>query len=226
MQVTRVMQAVGTGIADILFPPFCVGCDASGAWVCPSCHGSVFSLQQDVPPVPGIDRVAACVPYGHPLVQRVIKAIKYDRATCLGPTLAEWMRITRDHRTEPWPWAGASSLTIVPLPSDATRKQARGLDHTMWIAEWVQRTLLPWAPIVPALERVREVPPQARLGSDVLRHANVDGVFGLVRPLDGPVVLVDDVMTTGSTLQEAARIMRASGARPVYGFVIASGRTV
>ncbi|MEO8384159.1 MAG: phosphoribosyltransferase family protein, partial [Betaproteobacteria bacterium] len=68
--------------------------------------------------------------------------------------------------------------------------------------------------------RVRETPPQSGLDRDA-RLKNVRGAFDCSQRLDGHVAIVDDVMTTGATLSEAAKVLKKAGATRVSAWVIA-----
>jgi competence protein ComFC len=66
--------------------------------------------------------------------------------------------------------------------------------------------------------------PNAALPTDETRQANVHGIFSVQQRISEPVLLVDDVLTTGATAEEAARALRLSGAPEVHVFVMATGR--
>lgn len=104
---------------------------------------------------------------------------------------------------------GADAL--VPVPLHRSRRRARGFNQ----AEELARHLGPR--VLPALRRVRATPSQTDLPAS-RRHANVRGAFALLRGIDVrdlSVVLVDDVSTTGATLEACARVLKAAGAGEV-----------
>ncbi len=113
--------------------------------------------------------------------------------------------------------AGLDGLT--PLPSTGRRNRHRGFDPAALLAE-----ALAWRlglPLLPALRRVRETPPQSALTAPE-RHANVAGAFrGRPSAAGRSILLVDDVMTTGATAFAAAAALRAAGARRVVAAVLA-----
>jgi ComF family protein len=108
---------------------------------------------------------------------------------------------------------------IVPLPLAASRQRERGFNQAHEIARVVARRL--GLRIVTPLARVRAVAPQTSLPlAD--RVANVRGVFRCSETVRGRrIALVDDVMTTGATLAEAARTVQAAGATSVRCWVVA-----
>lgn len=113
---------------------------------------------------------------------------------------------------------------IVPIPLHADRLAERGYNQAELIAQGLSSVLsLPLA--VDALTRVRRTADQKHL-LGASRARNVRGAFAVHRVSavsDRDVLLVDDVMTTGSTINEAARTLKRSGARGVLGAVVASG---
>ena len=109
---------------------------------------------------------------------------------------------------------------LVPVPLHDARLRERGFNQAAAIARYAGRMLgIPLAPFV--VKRVRDTPSQTSL-SEAERHRNVRGAFAirnaraLRRLLDaGHVAVVDDVMTTGSTLAEVKRVLLAAGVRRV-----------
>jgi ComF family protein len=101
----------------------------------------------------------------------------------------------------------------VPVPLHAARLRRRGFNLATALARQVAREV--GAPVAHgSLARTRDTPSQTGLGR-AARRANVRGAFR-ARPLDAATVwLVDDVVTTGATLEECARVLRAAGARKV-----------
>ena len=120
------------------------------------------------------------------------------------------------------PWS-EDTYFITSLPMDAIRLRERGLDHASFLADVVQKELLPQAVRQPLLMRAKQVVPNASLHDASLRAANMRGVFQVLEPMTSSVILVDDVCTTGATAREAARILLEAGAPEVHLFTFASG---
>ncbi len=137
-------------------------------------------------------------------LRAIVHALKYGGRRSLAVSLAERMRLScRD--------ALAAADVVVPVPLHRRRQRARGFNQ----AEELARRLGP--PVCLALKRVRPTPSQTDLPA-AQRHKNVRGAFRLrwranVKGLR--VVLVDDVCTTGATLEACAAVLRSAGARDV-----------
>jgi len=111
---------------------------------------------------------------------------------------------------------------VVPMPLHTRRRWRRGFNHATPIARSLAETLeVEWRP--DALVRVRDTPPQAGL-PEAARRRNVRGAFR-ARPRLGAhtrVWIVDDVLTTGSTLDAAADALLDAGIAEVYGLALAA----
>jgi len=131
----------------------------------------------------------------------------------LGPLLAGFV----NQRFE-----AVESGLIMPIPLHPKRVQERGFNQSLLLARHVARALQMELDFL-TLRRVRYTPPQASLARKE-RRQNVRGAFELIRPdrvKDRVVLLVDDVVTTGHTLDECARELRTAGAAKVFGFSLA-----
>ncbi len=200
----------------LLFPPRCVLCGREGDLMCESCRRS-FPPRLDpdaIPRLPGIRAARAVWPYeGN--VREIVRRYKYNGLRSLAPVLASEMAyVSRE-------WDPAIGL-IVHVPAHPARLRERGYDQSELLARELSRMMGIRA--VPALERVRETAVQARAMNSAERSENVRGAFHVPDPEQirrATVLLIDDVLTTGATLKEAARALRRAGARNVYALTLA-----
>jgi ComF family protein len=173
----------------------------------PLSSGAVCGACLDRPP--RYTRVVAPFPYRYPL-DALIQAYKYGGrlayARILGTALAAVA--TRDVDV------------IVPMPLAAGRLAERGFNQALEIARVVATaTAIPLLPL--ACRKVVETPPQAALPWKA-RARNVRRAFVCDADLRGKrVAVVDDVLTTGATLNELARVLRKAGAAEITGWVVA-----
>ena len=148
-----------------------------------------------------------------PILRRVINAHKERQALTLTSFLAERLALSVHVLLASEPYAvGASRIVLVPIPSAARTVRRRGFDATASMARLAARRLRVRYPMTvrSALTQGRRVADQAGLGA-AARQENLRGAFRLRRPITaGAAVLVDDLVTTGSSLTEAARVLRAA----------------
>jgi ComF family protein len=222
----RARTLAGTFL-DAAFPASCPGCGAEGEVICDSCRRALETrggLPPGVPmglpaplPLPLV-QLEWCAPFTG-AVRAALHGLKYGGERRLAEPIGRAMAAR-------WRETGAGGDLLVPVPIHAARARERGYDQAVLLASVAARELgLPW---LPALRRARHTTPQFELGRRA-RRANVAGAFELAE-VAGPavrgrwVVLVDDVVTTGSTLGACARVLYDSGALAVAGLTAAHER--
>ncbi|GHU08857.1 amidophosphoribosyltransferase [Betaproteobacteria bacterium] len=156
---------------------------------------------------PAFDTTHAVFDYAFPL-DVLVQALKYHHRLALAALFARELG------------ALAEVDVVVPMPLHVRRLRERGFNQAVEIARPLARAAgvaLELAEVV----RVRDTAPQARL-ERAARQANMHGAFACRRRFDGlRIAVVDDVMTTGATLDALARCLKASGAAAVHNFVVA-----
>ena len=186
-------------LLDLLFPPRCGGCGAIGKQWCPSCAASIQSIE--AAKLDGVPLIAAGRLAG-PL-QRAIHTYKYGHRPQLAAELSRPLVEAILKSGMPVP-----ALTFVPL--HPRRQRERGFNQAQWLANELGRRL--GVPVIGGLGRVRTTPAQVGL-SQAERRVNLIGAFAWRGPGMAPqgLVLVDDVCTTGATLEAAAAAIRQAG---------------
>jgi len=163
---------------------------------------------------PPFNATIAAFSYAFP-IDRLIHSLKYQGRLALAEWCAETILAKRER-------AGIISRPhyLIALPLAIDRQRERGYNQAQEIARVISaRTGIPLLPR--GLCRVRATPPQAALPWTE-RAKNVRGAFSCELDLSGlTVALVDDVMTTGASLTEAAKVLKASGAASVENWVVA-----
>jgi len=219
-----------------LFPPSCILCGlrSGGGLLCPGCSADLPRLEPGCPTCAGpsgggrpcghcqhrpppFDRTWAAFAYRDD-VATLIRGLKYHRrlnwANALGALLAGEVRARG--------LALPDRLVAVPLHHERLRE--RGFNQAREIARTTGRLLgLPvWQR---GLKRMRATQPQTTL-DPVMRRRNVRGAFQCRGRAPAPhLAIVDDVMTTGSTVGELARVLRGAGADRIDVWVVARARS-
>jgi ComF family protein len=214
---------------DLFFPPRCLGCGVLGSFFCPACAAKVVRVHDPVCPacratvdiaVPVCvcsDRCLSCVlaaaEYNGPL-RHAIHRFKYKGQKAGARDLAGLLRPLTSTLPDP-------NHIYMPIPLHPRRERERGYNQSALLAnalldgesDRLDRT---------SLIRAKRTSPQIGLHA-AARALNMQGAFvatpGAYR--GHTVILIDDVCTTGATLREAARALKAAGARRVIGLVLA-----
>ncbi|MEM9789287.1 MAG: phosphoribosyltransferase family protein [Planctomycetota bacterium] len=179
--------------------------EALSARGCPTCHGHRLPWQRLV-------RLGA---YGEPLAER-LRELKFAQhwrlAEPLGRALGERVGAV---------WAGGAPTVVTWVPLHWTRRWRRGYDQSRLLADAVSRRI--GATAIPTVRRVRRTRPQSLL-TEAERRRNVTSTAFATRTLDlkdHRVVLVDDVLTTGSTAAACCRLLNKMGAAEVTLAIVA-----
>lgn len=230
----RCWRRWGQGLLDLLFPPRCVGCRRPGVWICATCleqtgrtDGLFCTRCGQALSGPGpcrrcrvqggiLTRVGAPFLF-EGVVQRAVHELKYRGRRVLAEPLGD--QLAAYVQAHSWPHAA-----IVPVPLHPRRERDRGYNQAALLAR-VLSDRLQWPLLEGALVRQRDTRPQVGLDRTA-RLENVQGAF-LWRPGQPPprrTVLLDDVYTTGATMEACAEALRASGTEEVCGLALARPR--
>ena len=200
---------------DLLLGARCHGCGQPWWGICPLCRQQLASrrpfLTTPVPCPDGFPVTVTSSSYDS-ILRRLISAHKERQALALTSFLAERLALSVHGLLSREACVRASRIVLVPIPSAARTVRRRGFDATASMARLAARRLTVRYPVTvrSALTQARRVADQAGLGA-AARHENLAGAFRLRRPIStGAAVLVDDLVTTGSSLTEAARVLRAA----------------
>lgn len=232
----RMGQAAARGLLDLVLPPTCISCRAvvgEAGGLCGACWGRLALISPPVcdrmgtpfpyaPPgglmlspealadPPAFDRARAAVLFG-PVSRDLVHHLKYGDRLDLARPLARLMRQAGRELM-------AEADLIVPVPLHALRLWRRRFNQSALLARHL--SVLGGVPAaMEALQRTRATVSQVNL-TRAERRANVAGAFRVTRAAEGlvagrRVLLVDDVFTTGATLDACARALRRAGAAHV-----------
>lgn len=207
-------------LLDLLFPPRCAFCrrllPESRRGVCGDCLKKlpyVPSRAQDR----GIKRLAKCVAplYYEGDVRASLLRYKFSGVTAYRDIYAEFVAKCIDENE-----ISCDIITWVPLSRRRLRR--RGYDQARLIAEAVSKLVS--VPCAGLLIKIKHNKPQSATGGASSRAANAAGVYVCADAggvLGKRVLIIDDIVTTGSTLSECAKVLRAAGAKEVFAAAVA-----
>lgn len=230
MSLRQGWQEAINSFLDLLFPPRCAGCGDLGSWLCPTCISEIEFIK---PPLcsrcglPSVeDPCLSCqiepltldgirgVGYLRDPLKRAIYQFKYHKKRKLALPLADLMH--EYLLKNPLP-----AELIVPVPLHLDRLRERGYNQAALLAQKLsERSGLPLEE--GSLIRIKGTAPQVALRADE-RHTNVRGAFRTQgeRLKDRQILLIDDVCTTGATLEACAEALREKGVGSVWALVLA-----
>jgi predicted amidophosphoribosyltransferase len=224
--VRRLLDDAG----DLAFGGVCAGCEVRPGLLCAACTGELIGSPWLAEHRPGGLRVSAVAQYGG-VARSVVLAHKERGRLGLSARLGDALAVAAAGLLEApggCPSCSRRTLALVPAPSARTVVRARGHDPMVRVARRaavVLRRAGHDCGVVPALRQCRRIADQAGLGQ-AARRENLRDALAVRRAAiallqDRCVVLVDDVVTTGATLSEAARAMRVAGVEPCGAAVVA-----
>lgn len=223
-------------VLDIFFPKKCINCRKYGEELCFECAKEIEMVVTSVCPLCGkisksgkicavcknkskfvLKGIISAAVYDSGPTKEIIHHLKYSGMTRLSDILAELIVIRL--RKEKF----STDTVVVPVPLHESRFTERGFNQSELIGKYVANKI--GLPGGNAIERSKNRKPQAELKRSQ-RLSNLSGCFEVVDPgfiAGKTVLLIDDVATTGATLNECAKVLRSSGAKEVWGVVVAHG---
>lgn len=218
-------------LLDFVLPPRCGGCRRVGAWLCEGCRAKIRRLEEPLCRRCGVEvesarnecgcrarlrsltRLRSAVAYEGP-IESAVHRFKYEGWKRLAAPLAQLM-------AERLAVEGVAAGIALAVPLHPQRQRLRGYNQSELLA-WELRKLLGLRSPPGMLARTRATPPQ--VGYDRKRRfENVAGAFAWNGPRwnGEAVLLIDDVATTGATLDACASALKAAGSGPVTGVSLA-----
>ncbi|MDO8513613.1 MAG: ComF family protein [bacterium] len=227
-------KTVGEWLLDLIFPRFCIGCHKEGSFLCWNCQSKIIKIKyptcikcQKLAEEGICPRCKSALPltktiivgyHRDPILKELIHNLKYEGlkeiAGILGDLLIERLKQTDFPK----------NCTIVPVPLHKSRLSTRGFNQSTLIAKQIaDQFSLNYCENL--LERIKNTKPQISLTYQD-RKSNLTSAFR-IRPKtkipNGTIILVDDVVTTGATIGECAKVLRQGGVRRIWLLALAHG---
>ncbi len=222
-------------IKNYVFPTFCLDCSQEGFWLCDDCYkkldlsGRFFCPVCHAPTCDGcccvdcktnsyLDQEIAILKYSdQEIIGQVIHNLKYNYAEDLQVLLQNIIKDFIKFKPELF----KSINQIIPVPLHPRRFAERGFNQAEIIAQILSQEL--FVPINKNLKRIKYTKQQAKLDKKE-REENIEKAFIFSDDIVPRVVIVvDDVFTTGSTMQACAQVLKERGVEKIIGFTLARG---
>ncbi|HUD44410.1 MAG TPA: ComF family protein [Patescibacteria group bacterium] len=228
-------------LLDLLFPKRCVACKAFGSYICPNCFAYLSFQSEDNclvcnrPAIGGkthpgcvgrytIDGVSASLTYNH-TAKRMITALKYqpyisNMKTVLAELFYEGI-IQKPYFVK----FSQQSCLLVPIPLHPSRLRRRGYNQSELLAKEMAKKF--GFKVENCLQRIKDTSSQFALKRED-RLKNMKDAFVLkLKTKDliqnKAIILVDDLVTSGATMLETAKVLKKSGAKNVWGVALCHG---
>ena len=209
-------------LLDLVYPRTCLSCGQIDTWLCIDCQVNELNLNLKeirLPHCINVDRLWCLADFEDGIVKKLVKSCKYDGVIDLGVLIGQlilWEIKKTDLKDE------FLTSMFLPTPITAKRLRERGFNQSVEIVKGMSVNQLD-----DLLVRIKETEHQAKLDLES-RLKNIKGVFALnsrfSQILPEKIIIVDDVITTGATMNEMAMILKKSGVKEVWGLGFAHGQ--
>ncbi len=202
-------------LLDLLFPKYCLTCHREGEYWCEQCKMKPLKAWDGNLQLIGtkyFDEIICVADYEDETIHKLIKACKYRFIKEITRDLAEllYKELQKQH----------SNAVLVPVPLSASRERWRGFNQAALIAQVIAKELN--MEYLPILKRTKHTKAQAKL-TEQERLINMKDCFKVVGNVPNQAILIDDVITTGTTINECARVLREAGTQHIIIAVVAKG---
>ncbi len=203
-------------ILDLIFPKFCIGCGKFDTLLCKNCYEKInfypLTIQSEVQDW-SLEKIIVMAQY-EGVIKKLIIALKYQGVKNIGQTLAKIIYFTTS-------FPRVDTITSVPL--HRKRQLQRGFNQATEIA--LELSKLSKIPFAELLKRTKHSQPQAKISDKNKRLTHLKNTFTINQKILNieSVIIIDDVTTTSTTLNECAHVLKQAGVKKIYGLAVAHG---
>lgn len=224
------------GVLDFIYPKRCVVCKKLGSYICENCFARLsFDVKSSclICGKPSynnlthpacskkytIDGSFSAISYNF-TAQKLIYSFKYKPyLSDLKTTLTELFYESIIQNENFVNLISKTNFIFIPIPLFSSKYKKRGCNQSEILASSLSRKFK--SPTQKLLKRIQDTKTQFKLNKDQ-RAENIKGVFEVIGNVkNANIFLIDDIVTTGSTLKEAARVLKKAGAKKVFGLTLA-----
>ena len=222
MKIYIYINKIKNLIIDMLFPIECLGCRQKDEILCNNCISKIHRAERETD-----KNIIAVFDYRDEIIKKAIWSLKYHHKKYLGKRLGELLyefllEDISDLRIE----VSGRSIFVIPVPISSKKTKVRGYNQSLSIAKGfsaqVGKNILEIKNKI--IFKKIETTSQAKIMTRGERLENIKGVFELKNKeiIKGrTIIIIDDVTTTGGTINEMIKVFKNAGAKNVIGFAIA-----
>ena len=204
---------------DTFFPIECLGCHQTGEILCEKCLDEIIILNKWESNLCSLKRLVTIFDYQQPLFRKALKSFKYSPYNLnilkrLSPLFIKCLKqspLALNYLTK-------NKFVLIPIPLSRQKLAKRGFNQAELIAQELVLAFN-W-PLKNILKKVKNNPSQTNLNREQ-RKLNVQNIFQIKEQPPANVILVDDVLTTGATLEQAANVLQQAGVKKIWAIVLA-----
>jgi len=208
-------------ILNILFPVECLGCYQLGEIICQKCLDKIIILNKWESNLYSLEKIVTIFDYKQPLLKKTIKSFKYPPYNLnilkkLSPIFIKCLKqspLSLDYLIK-------NKFILVPIPLFKRKLAKRGFNQADLIAQELATAFN--LPLKKCLKKIKNTPSQTNLSREQ-RKLNIQNIFKIQGELSPNIILIDDVLTTGATLEQAAKILHQAGVKKIWAIVLAQG---
>lgn len=212
-------------LLDILFPSRCLKCGKEKSFLCDKCRVKIINPHFADLNKNGCEKVFSFLSYNNPAVKKLLWNLKYRHISEIAKILSEIILYNCTYFST----IDKKSYILIPVPISTKRKRQRGYNQSALIAEFISKKT-GIVLINELLIKKKETIPQVETKNKKERIKNLKNSFAINKNAvkekgvkNARVILVDDVITTGATLNEAAKTLKKAGFKSVIGITAARG---
>ncbi|MBI2023776.1 ComF family protein [Candidatus Giovannonibacteria bacterium] len=213
----RLIHTYVARVLSLIFPERCLGCGKSNIFLCKNCIGQTRKENSEKISVLYADKIYSWGIYENETLRTALRRFKYHKTLSLAEIFSDMLIDSIGPGV-----ISFQNTLIIPVPASKMRKRQRGYNQAEILAEkFCQKTSLPYAPKI--LIKIKGTPSQTSLSREE-RLINVKDSFAIKNPeliKNKKIILVDDILTTGATISECAKVLKNAGAEEVIGLVVA-----
>jgi ComF family protein len=216
------MKLLTNFILDLIFPTHCLLCRARGPELCVECSNTLpYPEKEDR------ENIFASFQYHDPIIKKLLHSLKYYKKKSIGIILGQHMysRLIEEI-SELHTFSLGSEIVLIPVPITNKRYKERGYNQAEIIAlgliESDNEKIFKLEKDI--IFKTKDTLPQARINNRNKRLKNIVDCFAIKNAhkiKNKTIIVVDDITTTGGTINEVIKVLKKSGCKKVVGFAVA-----